>query len=63
MDDDARDEQEPSPIGRWTATSSHDVYMVDAPREGNGEETVEYAPSKQPKHRRQRRRMLEVAVC
>ena len=36
MDDDAGDEQEPPPTGRWTATSSHDVYMVDTPREGTG---------------------------
>ena len=28
MDDDAGDNQEPTPIGHWTATSSHDVYMV-----------------------------------
>ena len=29
MDDDARDKQEPPPTGRWTATSSYDIYMVD----------------------------------
>ena len=46
MDDDAGEKPEPSPTGRWTATSSHDGYMVDAPREGNGEETAEDAPSK-----------------
>ena len=56
MDDDAGDKPEPLPIGRWTATSSHDVYMVDTPREGNGEETTEDAPSKQPRRRRQQRR-------
>ena len=56
MDDDAGDEQEPPPTGRWTATSSYDVYMVDTPKEGNGDETTEDDPSKkQPKRRRQRR--------
>ena len=27
MDDDAREEQELPPTGRWTATSSHDIYI------------------------------------
>ena len=31
MDDDAGEEQEPPPIGRWTATSSYDIYVVDTP--------------------------------
>ena len=57
MDDDAGDEEEPLPTGHWTATSSYDIYMVDAPKEGNGDETVKDDPSKkQPKRRRQRRR-------
>ena len=57
MDDDAGDEQEPPPIGRWTATSSYDIYMVDTPKEGDGDKTTEDNPSKkQSKHRRQRRR-------
>ena len=57
MDDDVGDEQEPTPIGRWTATSSYDIYMVGTPKEGNGDEIAEDDPSKkQPKHRRQRRR-------
>ena len=57
MDDEAGDEPEPSPTGHWTATSSHDVYMVDTPKEGNGNETAEDDPSKkQPKCRRQRHR-------
>ena len=57
MDDDAGDEEEPLPTGHWTATSSYDIYMVDTPKEGNGDETVEDDPSKkQPKRRRQRRR-------
>ena len=54
MNEDAGDEQESAPTGRRTATSSHDIYMVDTPKEGNGEETAEDAPSKQPKNRRQR---------
>ena len=29
MDDDAGEEQEPPLTGRWTATSSYDIYMVD----------------------------------
>ena len=32
MGDDAGDEQEPPPTGRWTATSSYDIYMVDTPK-------------------------------
>ena len=50
MDDDAGYEQEPPTTGRWTATPSHDVYMVDTPKEGNDKETAEDDPSKkQPK--------------
>ena len=45
MDDDAGDEQEPPPIGHWTATSSYDIYMVDTPKEGNCDETTEDDPS------------------
>ena len=53
MDDDAGDEEEPLPTGHWTATSSYDIYMVDTPKEGNGDETAEDDPSKkQPKRRR-----------
>ena len=53
MDDDAGDEEEPLPTGHWTATSSYDIYMVDTPKEGNGDETTEDDPSKkQPKRRR-----------
>ena len=32
MDDDVGDEQEPAPKGRWKATSSYDIYMVDTPK-------------------------------
>ena len=57
MDDDAGDDQEPAPIGHWKATSSYDIYMVDIPKDGNGEGIAEDDPSKkQPKRRRQRRR-------
>ena len=56
MDDDAGDEEERLPTGHWTATSSYDIYMVDTPKEGNGDGTAEDDPSKkQPKRRRQRR--------
>ena len=41
------------PIGHWKATSSYDIYMVDTPKEGNGDGTTEDDPSKkQPKRRR-----------
>ena len=32
MDDDAGEEQEPPLTGRWIATSSYDIYMVDTPQ-------------------------------
>ena len=57
MDDDAGDDQEPVPIGHWKATSSYDIYMVDTPKDGDGEEAVEAdCLKKQPKRRRQQRR-------
>ena len=40
MDGDAGEEQEPPPIGRWTATSSYDIYMVDTPKENNDDEAI-----------------------
>ena len=53
MDDDAGEEQEPPPTGRWTSTSSHDIYMVDTPKENNDEERKDAAKDnpleKQPK--------------
>ena len=38
MDDDAGEEhaQNQPFTGRWTTTSSYDVYMVDTPKEGDG---------------------------
>ena len=41
MDDDVGDEHEPAHIGHWKATSSYDIYMVDTPKEGNGDEIAE----------------------
>ena len=60
MGDDAREEEAQNPpfTGCWTATSSYDVYMVDAPKENSGDDKddpVEDKPSKiQSKRRRQR---------
>ena len=57
MDNDVGEEQQPPPIGRWTATSSYDIYMVDTPKESDGNKAMEDNPlEKQSKHRRQRRR-------
>ena len=62
MDDDARAESGQNPLftGRWTATSSYDVYMVDAPKENSGddkEKLVEDEPPKtEPKRRCQQSR-------
>ena len=61
MNDDAGEEeaQNPSFIGCWTATSSYDVYMVDAPKENSGddkEDPIEDKPLEiQSKRRRQQR--------
>ena len=56
MDDDAGELQEPPLIGRWTATSSYDIYMVDTPKETNGNEATEDNPSGgKVKHGRLRR--------
>src|SRR4051812_34803950 len=62
MDDDAGDEQSQNPpfTGRWTASSTYDVYMVDTPKENDcdgGKDPVEKKPSEAPpKRRRQWRR-------
>ena len=59
MDDDAGDEQEAAPIGHWTTTSSHNVYMVDTPKRNNDEvqkgATRDRSLEKQSKWRRKRR--------
>ena len=52
MDDDAGEDQEPLPIGRWTTTSLYDIYMVDTPQEnGNDNENPvkDKPPEIQPK--------------
>ena len=53
MDDDVEDKHEPTPIRHWTATSSHDVYMVDTPKGSDDEEqrdaTRDHSPEKQSK--------------
>ena len=43
---DTGEDPEPPPTGRWTATSSYDVYMVDTPKEDNGDkkDTTEDKP-------------------
>ena len=57
MDDDAGELQEPPLTGRWTATSSYDIYLVDTPKETNGDEATEDNPSgRKAKHGRRRRR-------
>ena len=57
MHADEGDDEEPAPIGPWRATSSYDIYMVDTPKEGDGDGTAEDDPSKkQPKRPCHRRR-------
>ena len=52
MDDDAGEEQQPPPTGRWTTTSSYDIYVVDTPKESNGDDPTEDNPlEKQTKRR------------
>ena len=58
MDDDTNKEQGQGPpfTGRWTATSSYDVYMVDTPK-GSGDDKEEPDADKtQSKRRRAKRR-------
>ena len=55
MDDDAGDEQEPPPTGHWTATSSYDIYMVDTPKEDDGDKMEDKTPGQKPKQRRRHR--------
>ena len=52
MDDDVGDKHEPAPIGHWKATSSYDIYMVDTPKEGNGDGTTGDDPCKKQPNRR-----------
>ena len=59
MDDDAGDTQEPPPKGRWTTTSSNNIYMVDTLKETNGDEATEDNPSKKKaKHGRRQHRSM-----
>ena len=44
MDNNTREEQEPPPTGHWTTTSSYDIYMVDTPKENNGDQATEGNP-------------------
>ena len=45
------------PTGRWTTTYSYDIYMVDTPKETNGDEAMEDNPSgKKAKHGCRQRR-------
>ena len=48
MDDDAGEEQEPPPTGRWRAISSYDIYMVDTPKEENGNDKKDLVENKPP---------------
>ena len=57
MDDDVGELQEPPLTGWWKTTSSYDIYMVDTPKETNGDEAMEDNPSgRKAKHGRRRRR-------
>ena len=62
MDDDVEAEpgQNPPITGRWTATSTYDVYMVDTPEKKDDDGTQDRDEDKPvdepPKHRRQQRR-------
>ena len=64
MDADEGDDEEPAPTRPWKATSSYDIYMVDTPKEGDGDGTAEDDPSKkQPKPRMQINHTRGSQVC
>ena len=46
MDADEGDNEEPTPTRPWKATSSYDIYMVDTPKEGDGDGTAEDDPTR-----------------
>ena len=50
MDDDARVEEAQNPMftGRWTATSSYNVYMVETPKENNNDDKEDAVEDKPP---------------
>ena len=50
MDDDAGDDQEPTPTGHWNATSTHDIYMVDTPKGSDNEEQRDAAKDNSPEN-------------
>ena len=52
MDDDAGDDSEPPLMGRWTATSSYDIYMVDTPKENEADGDNNMSVDEPPKCRR-----------
>ena len=52
MDDDAGEDSESR--GRWTTTSSHDIYMVDTPKEDDGDNLEDKTHGQKPKRRRRR---------
>jgi hypothetical protein len=48
----------PPVTGRWSATSTYDIYMVDTPKDGNGtpEQDRGKPRDEPPKRQKQRRR-------
>ena len=58
MDDGADKEQGQDPpfTGRWTATSSYDVYMVDTPKGSDGDDKEEPDANKPSETQSRRRR-------
>ena len=58
MDDDAGDEQAQIPpfTGCWMATSSYGVYMVDTPKEDDGDDEKDPVEDKPPEIPPKRRR-------
>ena len=57
MDDDADKEQGQDPpfTGRWTATSSYDVYMVDTPKKDSDDGKEDPVANKPPETQSKRR--------
>ena len=53
MDVGAGDDSEPT--GHWTATSTYDIYMVDTPKEDDGDKPEDKTLRQKPKQRRRRR--------
>ena len=53
MNDDAGEEQEPPHTGRWTTSSSYDIYLVDTPKEKEADGDNGMPVDEPPKHRRQ----------